>query len=128
MCILYLKRSRVVLSLCFIPIALLLYNTQLILELAGQNKEVAKYSATYIMAYLPGLYIQGLIDCQRRFLNSMKKYFNVMLIQGIAVIFHIGISHLFVDKLGYGIEGTGLAGLVTNAFVYILLVIYTNNT
>ena len=126
MCQTYLKRGKVVLTMCFVPIAILLTQSERILLMAGQDKAVARYAAQYIMAYLPGLYLMGMIDIQRRFLNTLKEYTNVMIIQVTAVFFHIASSWLFVDHLQYGIVGTGLAAVSTNAFVYFVLCYYTS--
>ena len=77
------------------------------------------------MCYLPGLYILGLNDCQRRFLNSLGKNSVPLISQMVAIAFHLLWSYLFVNKLGYGIEGTGIAGTLTNSTALLMNYGYT---
>jgi hypothetical protein len=39
----------------------------------GQNPQVANYAQHYIIAYMPGLFLNGMFDGQRRFLNSLGR-------------------------------------------------------
>ena len=68
MCGVFFNRSRIVLTLMFIPLAILLLQTDYIFELLGFDPEASKHSQYYIVLILPGLYFMGLIDSNRRFL------------------------------------------------------------
>lgn len=68
----YLNRARVVFTSYFLVILSLLLTASRILTSIGQNKEASEYAQLYINWYLPGLYVAGLIDAQRRFLNCLE--------------------------------------------------------
>lgn len=48
-------------------------HAETLLVFVGQHKEVAKYSQQYIIAFLPGLFFQGIGDCQMKLLNNLGK-------------------------------------------------------
>jgi Na+-driven multidrug efflux pump len=103
LCGVYLNRGRFIMTCAFVPISITLMQSKSILLYFKQDQKVAEYASTYIMCYLPGLYILGLNDCQRRFLNSLGKNSVPLISQIVAIAFHLLWSYLFVDKLGYGI-------------------------
>ena len=70
LCGVYLHRSRVVLSIIFVPILIVLLNSESILLKLGQDPKVSAFCYQYILVYLPGLFLAGLADIQRRFLNN----------------------------------------------------------
>lgn len=123
LCALYLNRGRVILILVYIPITLVLLQSEYILIQLGQNAEVAGYTLEYIKAYLPGLMLMGLIDGQRRFLNMMNQTKAPMAACYISISFHILLSYIFVWKLDYGIQGTGYASTITNLINYFALLV-----
>ena len=72
LCGVYLNRGRLITTVMFIPVIFILNYADKILVLLHQSKEVAKYSQEYILATMPGLFFNGLIDGQRRFLNCFE--------------------------------------------------------
>ena len=62
LCITYLKRARMIITVYFIIIMLMMTQTDKILVAIGQDPEVAKHAHRYNMAFMPTLYIMGLID------------------------------------------------------------------
>jgi MATE family multidrug resistance protein len=78
------------------------------------------------MAFLPGLYIQGLADLQRRFLNNFGKNRVTFICTAVGISFHVLWSYIFVIHLGYGIIGTGISNVITTTLIFVLLLVYTN--
>ena len=62
LCIIYLKRGRLIMTLCFIPIVFVLLFSKHILVGIGQDPVVPHHAHKYIMVYLPALYLLGLTD------------------------------------------------------------------
>jgi Na+-driven multidrug efflux pump len=87
---------------------------------------VANYAQHYIIAYMPGLFLNGLFDGQRRFLNSLGRSDDPLLFQFIGVFMHVGWCYLFVTKMGLEIVGIGYASTISNLTVYTSLVIYSS--
>jgi len=48
-----------------------------------------------------------------------------MYVQAVGQVVHVLGCHLFFCKLGMGITGIGYAGVVTNGFIYVSLLVYT---
>ena len=125
LCGVILNRGRFVMSILFIPIIVIMLNAKNILVAVNMDPKVASYAQQYVLAFLPGLYIQGHADLQRRFLNSFGKNMVTFVCTAISIAFHVVWSHIFVIKLGYGIVGTGIANLITCSITFALLLIYT---
>ena len=83
-------------TLLFVPIAVVLMHAKEILIFLGQNEEVASYAQQYVLAYLPGLYISGLADCQRRFLNNFGRNFFSFLSGLIGLLLHGVWCYIFL--------------------------------
>lgn len=120
LCSVYLTRGRFILCFMYIPITLLLINIETLLVSLGQDKEASKYAAQYMLAYLPGLYLQGFSDLHRRYLNCMGYSKMPFICLIIGTVFHYFISYHLVIELQMGIYGTGLACLSMNVVIFIL--------
>mmetsp|Transcript_42311 Transcript_42311/g.64895 ORF Transcript_42311/g.64895 Transcript_42311/m.64895 type:complete len:131 (-) Transcript_42311:766-1158(-) len=108
-----------------IPILAILVNIKSILIMLGQEELRAHYAQVYILAYLPGLIIGYLSDCQRRFLNNFGKN-RISFISGtIAMVFHGFWCYIFIIKMDLGIIGTGYANAVTSILTFVILFVYT---
>jgi MATE family multidrug resistance protein len=107
----------------YVPISLILLQSESILIFLNQDAEVAKYTSEYIRAYLPGMILMAFIDGQRRFLNMMNLTKGPLIAIIISVCFHVYLSWYFVWNLNYGIIGTGYVSTITNASNYIFLII-----
>jgi MATE family multidrug resistance protein len=125
LCGLYLNKGRFIMTLLFIPIVSILVNTEALLVGLGQNKEVAQYAQQYVMVYLPGLYISGLADCQRRFLNNFGLNVFSFLSGFIGMCLHLIWLYVFLIRNGMGIVGIGYANMCSQIVVYAMLLIFT---
>lgn len=71
MCGIYLNRARIIVSIIFVPLSLFLLQTERIFILVGFDRSASHYSQLYINLLIPGLYFMGILDSNRRFLNSL---------------------------------------------------------
>ena len=125
LCGVYLNRGRFLMTLMFIPITIVLMNSERILVAAYQDPEVAKFAQLYVITNLPGIYLIGLSDCQRRFLNNFGKN-NISFYAGFsAMVLHSFWSYIFVIKLDLEIIGTGLANVTTQITIFMMLYWFT---
>jgi len=97
----------------FVPISIVLMNTKNILTAAGQDPVVAAYAQTYVLTYLPGLYFQCLDDIQRKFLYNYKKNKFAFICTCFGALLHGLWCYVFVIKFNLGIEGIGIANLIS---------------
>lgn len=63
LCGIYLNRGRFVILAMFIPSVAILMQTEKIFVMTGQDPEVSRLAGEYVIAYLPGLIMLGMIDC-----------------------------------------------------------------
>jgi len=68
LCGVYLNRSRIALTIMYLPLALILTQTQRIFLAVGFDPEASAYSQEFINMIILGFYFMGLIDNNRRFL------------------------------------------------------------
>ena len=88
LCGVILNRGRIVMTLLFIPICLVSTQIERTLVMFKQDAEVASFAQQFVYAYLPGLYMNGLVVCQTKFLNNLGKTFVPMTSTFIAVALH----------------------------------------
>jgi Na+-driven multidrug efflux pump len=80
MCGVFHNRSRLVMTLIFIPLLAALLSTEAFFDFVGFDPEASYYSQIYINRMIPGLYLGGLVDSNRRLLNSMGYQYAPMII------------------------------------------------
>ena len=116
LCGVYLNRARLISTLAFIPIMIILLYSEPILLKLGQDPESSHYAHKYIVATIPGLYFFALFDMQKRFLNCMQLTQVAMIAQITSTLFHVVWCYIFVTVMGFDVEGLGYAMSLT-AFI-----------
>lgn len=114
MCGVYLNRARIALTVLFLPMTLLLLQTESVFSLLGFDPLAAHYSFLYIVHLLPGLLCLGLLDINRRFLVTMGYQNAPMCIQLLITAMHVGWCWVAVEKMEWGIKGTAIATTLTH--------------
>ena len=71
LCGVYLNRARFINTILFIPLASILLFTRQILTFFRQEESVVEHAHTYIMVNLLSVYMIGMYDMTKRFLNCM---------------------------------------------------------
>lgn len=72
-CAIIFNKAKILYILTFIPVTLILMQTEDFFKLLGQDDKVAHCARIYAISYLPALFAIGMIDLQRRFLNLFGK-------------------------------------------------------
>jgi len=72
-----------VITLAFIPLAVLISQIETLMVSIGQDPEASRQAGIYARSYLPALYLMGMFDCQRRFLNALGKSSVPMIAQAV---------------------------------------------
>ena len=125
LCGMYLNRGRLINTVFFVPMTIILCFTESFLILLNQDSEVAKYAQAYALICLPGIYFQVMFNLKKRYLNCMWIAWVPMLTQIGSNPLHIFLCWLFVSHLGYGINGLGLATILTNFGLYAMVEAYS---
>lgn len=101
-------------SLIFIPISILLWNTESVLNSLGQDKEATIYCQMYIRAAMPGLFLNCVSLSLTIFLTAMENSVVPMLIQSTLIILHIFNTFLMEVVLEQGFLGIAYASNMTH--------------
>jgi MATE family multidrug resistance protein len=68
----YYNRGFFIMSLVYVPLAVLLSFSFPFLIAIGQNEAVATYATEYIFPMIPAMYFLGLFDLSRRYLTCLQ--------------------------------------------------------
>jgi len=126
LCGVYLNKGRIIITIIFVPIVLILLLSDRILISLGQDQMSAYYALKYIQIILPGLFFQAHFDCIYSFLNCMNRSYIPMIVQLITMFFHGLWCYLFVHVGGLGFKGTSLATCVTYCLNLVIISIYVS--
>ena len=118
-------RGRLVLAIVFIPMTIILLNSESILTAVGQDKQVAANAQRYITCYLPGMFIQGLCDLQFKYLMQFKKNHLIFVAILISATLHAFWCQLFVIDYKMDIVGTGIANIMSQCVKLALVLIFS---
>lgn len=120
-CGVYLNRAILVNTLSFVLLSIPLCNAKTILVNLGQAEHISALTEQYLIFYIPGIYMYGMCDLYRRYLNCFKKNFLPMISFAVSVGLHpFWINH-FMHRKGMGFLGITVAGCVTNLSNFILI-------
>ena len=124
----HLNRIRFINFLIFIPISLLLTQSESLLVFLGQDAAVSKVAATYIIYQLPGLFMFSLFEANRLFLNSMEMTKQASTVLIVALPFHIALCCYFVFAKNWGVLGLALAIDITYTLCFLVITGYCIKT
>ena len=126
LCGVYLNRARVINTALFIPLMVILLFTKPILGILGQQEEVIVHANTYVIDNLLSVYLMGMYDLNKRFLNCLKTTWVPMISQVLATLLHIFWCHLFVTVFEWDLHGLGLASTLTSFILLSTTVVYAH--
>ncbi|KAJ0255727.1 Protein DETOXIFICATION 17 [Hirschfeldia incana] len=119
-----MQRAMFVLLLLSIPLSIIWFNTEHILVLVHQNKDISSVAGSYARYMIPSLFAYGLLQCINRFLQAQNNVFPVFVCSGITTCLHLLLCWLFVLKTTLGYRGAALAISISYWFNVILLSCY----
>jgi Na+-driven multidrug efflux pump len=82
---------------------------------------VSTLTEEYVVNYMPGLFLFGLCDLYRKFLNCFRKNTMPMIAFIVSVALHPVWCNEMIVKRELGIKGLAMAGIITNATTYFLM-------
>jgi len=113
LCMLYLARGRNLLNIFFLLVAPLLFFSDQILMLLGQDKIMAHHVNEYNRASLWGVWFFLQADASRRFLQSKNHSRFTLIVQLTAVLLHPIWCYILVVRYDMGNVGLGYANTIT---------------
>ncbi|CDW80969.1 na+-driven multidrug efflux pump [Stylonychia lemnae] len=124
LCGTYLNRGRIVTTIAFIPVTIMMLNAKYFFQLTGVQKETSEQAQLYIWYMLPGIYLSVQFDLLRVCVNSFGRTYISMYVQMFACILHYFWSYLFIDYFKLNLKGTAYSNTLTQLTSIILIVIF----
>lgn len=121
-----LQRAIIILTIAAVPISLAWWYSEGILRILGQEHDLAKASASYIRALIPGLFFYAWNVCLTAYLQSQRITRPAALAGVVAAVMHFPANIVFIHALGLGYVGAGLATSWSNGVVLCLNVLYAS--
>lgn len=119
-----LNRARVINTVLLIPLVIICCFARPILRGLGQDPLVVEEAYGYIIICLPGVWLQGLFDLKKRFLNCMTISWIPMLAMIGATVLHVLWCFLFVTWMDMSVIGLGLATSLTYLLMLVMITQY----
>ncbi|KAL4179317.1 hypothetical protein AMTRI_Chr13g119440 [Amborella trichopoda] len=121
---LHTQRAQLIFLTISIPIALILYSTEEILQAVGQDVELSKEAGIYSRWMIPSIFAYSLLQTLTKFLQTQNITSPIMLTTAITTLLHLPICWILVSKSGLGNKGAALANSVSYFMNVMLLTLY----
>jgi len=123
----YLNRGRAIITLIFLPSAVILtFGAEPLLLYIGQDPLTAQEAAYFIRVMLLNQYIIGHCDLLKRFLNCVNLSYIPMIATIVTTFIHIIWLLIFVGYLKWDIFGVALSSTITNGLQLAYVWIYAS--
>ena len=121
----YYNRGQVILTLIFIPQAVILFFSSDILIWIGQDENVSNISGSYLLIVIPGIWAYWQTELLRRFLGAQGVFHLLFKIQILTTFLHIFWLFIFVYWFELSITGVSVSTWITYILTFTLSSIYT---
>uniref|UniRef100_J3MZC4 Protein DETOXIFICATION n=1 Tax=Oryza brachyantha TaxID=4533 RepID=J3MZC4_ORYBR len=119
-----LRRTVVLLLAASVPISALWVAMHRVLVATGQDPDIAATAYAYILCSLPDLAVQCFLHPIRIYLRAQSVTLPLTYAAAAALLFHVPINFVLVDRLGLGIRGVALGAVCTNLNCLLFLAAY----
>ena len=113
LCGVYLNRARIIGTIAFIPVSIILLNCEGLLLWFSQDPKTVVYAAMYSRQMIPALYCMNLCEQQAKFLAFMQCPNSVLMAQVIATSLHAPLCYYFVVECSLGVVGLSYASFLS---------------
>ncbi|EAZ09807.1 hypothetical protein OsI_32095 [Oryza sativa Indica Group] len=119
-----LRRTVVLLLVASVPISALWVAMHRVLVATGQDPDIAATAYAYILCSLPDLAVQCFLHPIRIYLRAQSVTLPLTYAAAAALLLHVPINVVLVDRLGLGIRGVALGAVCTNLNCLLFLAAY----
>ncbi|KAJ0975994.1 hypothetical protein J5N97_017959 [Dioscorea zingiberensis] len=122
------QRTAAILTTAATTISLLWLHSGHILQLCGQDPDIAAVASTYLLFSIPVLFLQSFITPLKIYLRTQNITAPLTIAAALALALHAPVNYLLVNLLGLGMRGIALATFVSDANFLITLLVYLGFT
>ena len=119
-----LQRGRLINIFANIPMAIIIYYNQQVLEYFNVNPKVIENAGEFIIIYFIGRLVNSQFDCYRQYLNSTNQSHVIKYTSFISLVFHVLWLYLFCKFYEFGAVGVAIATLLTSIVNFLVVMIY----
>ena len=120
-----LQRAFLVLSLFYIPVAILWLFSEPVFKLLGQEDYIARDSSKFLSILIPGGLGYIYFECMKKYLQAQEIMRPGTYVLLITSPINAGLNYLFVYTFKLGLFGAPIATGISYWLSFILLVLYT---
>lgn len=124
LCGIYYNQARIMVAILFVPIAIVLLNSDHLFRAIGFEEHICQHALTFITYKLPHLFFFSIYDATKRLVYNTGYQKVPMYIQMVTGVLHPFWCYLFVDIMDIGIRGPALAASVSQIFNMTCMSIY----
>ena len=95
-----------IITVLFVPVAFLIWNSEHILTQAGIEPVAAHHASEYLIYMLPAIYLNCIGDSITLFLAGMGYTYGIVALQAVMIPIHVFCCWFFVSYQQMGIIGT----------------------
>ncbi|XP_064636838.1 multidrug and toxin extrusion protein 1-like [Lineus longissimus] len=121
----YLQRGIYVISLYLFPCWAIHLNAETILVAVGQEREIAKIAAEYILYFMPGLLFLFLNQVLVKYLRNQNVLYPTILTGASGTLVNALMHYLLISQAGLGITGSAIAQVLGFFFMFATTLFYT---
>jgi multidrug resistance protein, MATE family len=125
-CGVYLHRAIFLITLLYLPLLVIMYQTEHLLTAVGIDPKIAFYASEYLNSQRIAMITRAVSESIVLYLTSMNQATVAMLLQIAIIPFHVLFCWFLIPK--YGINGAAYAGNVTGCLTLIVQIIYAQNS
>jgi multidrug resistance protein, MATE family len=119
-----LRRTVALLLAASVPIVALWLAMRRVLVAAGQDPDVAAAAYEFVLCSIPDLAVQSFLHPLRVYLRAQSVTLPLTYAAAAALLLHVPVNFLLVQRLGLGIRGVAIGAVCTNANLLMFLVAY----
>lgn len=114
-------------GLIMVPVWLILWNAEALLQLLGQTPELAAMAESYVRAYMFSILPFLLLIVARNFLSALERPIWSLIVGIGGVLINIAINYVLIfgnfGFLALGILGAGIASILSNLLMFAAMIV-----
>ncbi|KAG8081290.1 hypothetical protein GUJ93_ZPchr0007g6173 [Zizania palustris] len=120
----YLQASVITSAFFSVLVSVLWLYSEPLLVFLRQDPEVSRMAALFLRYSIPAQFAYGFIQCTLRFLQTQSVVTPLVVFALLPLLLHVGITHAFVHRLGFGYAGAAVSTSVSLWLSFIMLATY----
>lgn len=97
-----------------------------LLRAIGQEAELSRLAARYVMLSVPSVFFSGIAECLKRYLMAQGVVMPTALVSFVSTLMAPAVNWSLIHRAGFGLDGAAYANDVTFLITALLLTLYVS--